>query len=415
MTFSRSTLEALEAAHGESFYLVDLDRFQQRYDELLAAFRMYYPKTELAYSYKANYLPRLCAMVNAANGYAEVISRMEYDLALRVGMPADRIVVNGSRKSLDDVRHALMHGSIVYLDSPYQVDFVETVAREDKARQFRVGLRVAMEEAGDRGTRFGFDIDNGEASQIFERLGGLCNVQVTGLHHHACTRTRSVRWYRHVARRLCDLSESLFPAQPPQFLDIGGGFFSVMPENFARQFGDALPTFHDYGEAVGGVLTERFSGTDKPTLLLEPGLAVVADAACFVARVLDRRCLHGRELALVAGSVYNVKPTRHDKVLPLTVIPNPGGRGHGTPTGIDIVGDTCMEDDLLYSGYRGEVGIGDYIVFGNVGAYTLVLKPPFIQECPAVLGYRSGIAPQGFELLKHREDPGDVFQTYVFD
>jgi hypothetical protein len=51
----------------------------------------------------------------------------------------------------------------------------------------------------------------------------------------------------------------------------------------------------------------------------------------------------------------------------------------------DIVGSSCMESDCLYRGYQGELKPGDYVVFDNVGAYTNVLRPPFINPAPPIL------------------------------
>ena len=54
----------------------------------------------------------------------------------------------------------------------------------------------------------------------------------------------------------------------------------------------------------------------------------------------------------------------------------------------------------------------DYVVFENVGAYTLVLKPPFIRPCPAVLAWDP--ESKAFEVIKRQEELSDVFTTYVF-
>ena len=69
-------LDAIEREHGDAFYLVDLEAFHTNFHGLRDAFRAYYRNTELAYSYKTNYLPRLCKLVNDWGGYAEVVSRM---------------------------------------------------------------------------------------------------------------------------------------------------------------------------------------------------------------------------------------------------------------------------------------------------------------------------------------------------
>jgi diaminopimelate decarboxylase len=51
----------------------------------------------------------------------------------------------------------------------------------------------------------------------------------------------------------------------------------------------------------------------------------------------------------------------------------------------DITGYTCMEDDVLYRKYAGPLKVGDYIVFSNVGAYSIVLRPPFIRLARPIL------------------------------
>ncbi|HEV8619517.1 MAG TPA: hypothetical protein VGQ79_00665, partial [Nitrospiraceae bacterium] len=79
---------------------------------------------------------------------------------------------------------------------------------------------------------------------------------------------------------------------------------------------------------------------------------------------------------------------------------------------LDIVGYTCMEHDVLFAGFEGTLAVGDYVVFDNVGAYTNVLRPPFIRECPAMLGWSSKMGV--FELLKRKQVFDDVFSTYAF-
>jgi diaminopimelate decarboxylase len=146
-------------------------------------------------------------------------------------------------------------------------------------------------------------------------------------------------------------------------------------------------------------------------LILEPGIAITADVMRFVAKVIDIKKVGSRTVALVSGSIYNIKPTLNDKNLPLIVMSNnPKSEIRNEP--VDLVGYTCMESDRLYSAYEGPLSVGDYVIFSNVGAYTVVLKPPFIHPCPVILAYD----PDSKELsvIKHRETFSDVFSTYEF-
>ena len=52
---------------------------------------------------------------------------------------------------------------------------------------------------------------------------------------------------------------------------------------------------------------------------------------------------------------------------------------------------------------------GDFVVFENVGAYTVVMKPPFIQPAPAILVHDGS---SSFGVAKRAERWEDLFATY---
>jgi diaminopimelate decarboxylase len=128
----------------------------------------------------------------------------------------------------------------------------------------------------------------------------------------------------------------------------------------------------------------------------------------FVARVVAIKTVRGHRFALVAGSVHNVKPTGHGKDMPMAVVRRDGAIGPAGPT--DVVGYTCMEHDVLTSGVVSGIDVGDFVVYRNVGAYTIVMQPPFIQPAPPILSLD---APNGaVGVFRRRETMDDVFATY---
>ena len=88
----------LAETYGDSFYLVDVEKFRENFSKLLNTFKHYYPKTKIAYSYKTNYLPNLCIAVDQLDGYAEVVFSMEMNLARRLGILDKNIFFNGPIK-----------------------------------------------------------------------------------------------------------------------------------------------------------------------------------------------------------------------------------------------------------------------------------------------------------------------------
>ena len=87
-----------------------------------------------------------------------------------------------------------------------------------------------------------------------------------------------------------------------------------------------------------------------------------------------------------------------------------GGEERDAVENCDIVGFTCIEGDVLQKDYSGELGISDYIVIGNCGSYSLVMKPPFILPNFPVLD----ISGDEVEIIKRAETFDDLFNTFKF-
>jgi diaminopimelate decarboxylase len=401
-------LNAIEREHGDAFYLVDLDAFRENFYGLRDAFREQYRNTELAYSYKTNYLPRLCRLVNDWGGYAEVVSRMEYEMARSAGVDPRRIIVNGPYKTGDDLQNALRAGALVNVDAPYQVDLMEGLRGFDVP--VRVGVRCNFDVGDQRTSRFGFDAEEAVLSRVVQRLRALRNVDVVGLHFHYPLPGRRPSGYADIARRMIELAGMLFQDRKPQVIDIGGGYFSKMPPEMAEQFGGSIPSHADYATAVGPVFAKAFPGGETQ-LVLEPGVGVVATVGTLITRVLDVQSIRGAWYAQVSSSIQAVRPTMAKVNLPLRVIRGPGPRARGADGPVDVVGYTCMEIDVLHRGLREDISPGDYLAFGNCGAYTNVQKMPFIRAAPAMLT----VDAQGraAEVLRRAETTEDVLATYA--
>jgi diaminopimelate decarboxylase len=77
---------------------------------------------------------------------------------------------------------------------------------------------------------------------------------------------------------------------------------------------------------------------------------------------------------------------------------------------LDFGGFTCIESDYLYRHFTGDLAKGDMVVFGNVGSYSIVLKPPFILPNFPVIDISEG----DVEIIKRGETFDDLFHTFAF-
>ncbi len=412
MQLSFDRLQQLEKEYGESFFLLDICQFRSNYVEFLQSFREIYSDTNLGYSYKTNYIPQLCKTVHNLGGYAEVVSQMEYDLAIALGVPPTKIIFNGPLKHPDDLKSAILAGSMVNLDSIEEVEIVEALAQELPQQKIAVGLRCNFDIGDGRISRFGFDVEAGELDRVFVKFDQLANCAVSGLHCHISTANRSIESYQIRTQKIIETSDLYFPDCPPKFLDIGGGFFGKMTDDLQNQFDCYIPNYQEYAQAIATQLATRFpDSSSRPELIIEPGVAIVSDVLNFVAKIVGLKTVKSKNIALVVGSCHNVKPTMNDKNLSLKIYRGIENSNRKIVGSINIVGYTCMENDYLYRDYQGEISSGDYAVFTNMGAYTIVFKPPFIRPNPPIISYDSDL--DQCTLVRRRETTKDLFSTYI--
>jgi diaminopimelate decarboxylase len=207
-------------------------------------------------------------------------------------------------------------------------------------------------------------------------------VTVNALHVHASAARQPASYTRRI-ERLIALVRELWPqGRAPEYLDIGGGFCGAMPEALARQLGSSPPSPDEYAGAIVPAMIRQWPA-GGPWLILEPGMALAADAMRFAARVGATKTIAGVRHAIVTASVHTLKPTLHRMDMPFEVVRADGTSPEDGPTVVS--GWTCMEDDVLSRGCPLKLERGDWLVFANCGAYTFVLNPRFIRGTPAVL------------------------------
>jgi len=409
MSLNNKVLENMSESFGDAFYLLDSSKFSNNFEEFLSEFTTIYPKTNIGYSYKTNYTPKLCKLVNDKGGYAEVVSEMEYDLAIKIGVNPKMIIVNGPYKTKKALEKFVLGESIVNLDSYVEVEFLKEIAQRHSPRQLRVGFRCNFEINDESISRFGFDIENDNFTRMFFQLSNIDNITIDGIHCHFPN--RDLQSYDYRTDKILELAKKLFTA-PPKYIDIGGGFFGKMKESLKAQF--STPTV-EYGAYASLIATkfktayQDYSGDEKPMLLLEPGSAIVADTMYFVSKVIDVKEVRGESIATSSGSKFNMGLLTSTINMPMDVYSS--NRAQPQYEEIDIVGFTCIESDCLYKGYSGRIGVGDYLVFSNVGSYSIVFKPQFIMPNVPVIEYRETIGD--YKVIKRQETMEDVFSTFI--
>lgn len=400
-------LNSLSEAYGDAFYLLESTSFEENYKELTAAFKAYYPKFNIAYSYKTNYTPKIVQIVNRLGGYAEVVSEMEMEIALRSGVPASRIVWNGPIKNQNKVKELLLTGGMVNIDSVYEIENIRAIAENHPDHMLNLGVRCNYDVGDGVVSRFGFDVDGQDFDTVLRFIADTLNLRLVNLQAHFAK--RSPEFWTARAEGMLKTYDKVVQKYGlrPKHLDIGGGIFGKMPDSLREQLKIGKITYDDYAKQAAKLFAVHFKGNpDAPYLFIEPGSAVAGDCMRFVSKVKTIKEIRGKTFATVIGSQKNISMSGINP--PMEIVA--GGKPQKQYNNLDIVGFTCIEGDVLQKNYCGNLAVGDYIVIGNCGSYSLVMKPPFILPNFAVLD----INGENVEVIKRAETFDDLFHTFKF-
>ena len=400
LKMKKRVIEQLRKKYGDAFYLLDSKQFRQNYEELKNAFKAVYPKFNIAYSYKTNYTPKLCKIVDELGGYAEVVSEMEMELALLIGVKPENIIWNGPVKNPKELEKFLLLGGVVNIDSLDDLALIKLVISNNLERVFRLGIRVNYDVNDGVISRFGFDVDSNDFKECLKYVTTTSNVKFINFQCHFAK--RNVEYWPARAKGMVELLDKV--GIIPERIDLGGGIFGKMPDSLRAQFNSKIPGYDAYAQACT-VFANRF-GNNGPELIIEPGSALVGDCMKFVGTIKTIKCVRGKWFASVLGSQKNISMSG---VNPPIEIVNMGGETKEYQD-IDLVGFTCIEGDVLYKNYCGKLAKEDTVVISNCGSYSLVMKPPFILPNFPVLDISEGKV----EVIKNKETFDDLFHTFNY-
>ena len=409
-------LNGLRVEYDTPFYLMFPSRYRHNIRNFLAAFsRAGLAKVVAGYSFKTNYVPALCQIAKDEGCFAEVVSEMELDLALKLGF--SHIIFNGPIKRDAALVKAIANHAIINLDAEYEVDFLCNYRAQHPDVPLQVGLRLNVHlhdreghstvQCGLRHGRFGFPHDIlGKCIERLRRAG----IRICCVHGHTSSSDRAVLNYRIITEYMLSVCQE-FALSDIRYFDIGGGFFGAAPLGLDLS---TKPTYDDYARMVADTVASNdwFKQTD-PYVVIEPGSSVVSNVFDYCTSVFQLKNIGLKRFAMVDGTVFDVKPTMHSSNLPFSVYAMTAldkDEGHPANTTFDVVGSTCMEKDIILKDVNlPELKKGDILYIRGVGAYTVSLSPTFINFLPPIFS----IEDDKVTMVRKRQSLDDVLNIYT--
>jgi diaminopimelate decarboxylase len=422
LTVDGVDMRELIDAYGTPLHVVNERLLLESYETFVSSFRAVYANTVLGTSYKTNPVPGVLATLHAAGSYAEVISDFELWLALELGVPPAKIILNGPGKTPAALALAVERGiGIVNIDNAGEIDRLGNLARRRGARQ-RLGVRVITSVGWS--SQFGLSIHDGAAEAAFVEMQRYPELLPSGLHLHLGTGIKNIATYVRAVEEVLQFSDLLFAKHGIvlDHFDLGGGFgvptvrtmtdwdVRMLALGYPARLADleGAPAPADYALALAPSLRQiaarhraRRPGQPEPLVILEPGRAITSAGQTLLLSVLAKKTHADKTFLIMDGGKNVTMPLAWETHQIFAANKMRAGAACKT----DIFGPLCHPGDVLAKNVVLPImGPGDVLAIMDAGAYFVPNQMNFSNPRPAIAMVRDS----AHTLIRRRESFEDI-------
>jgi diaminopimelate decarboxylase len=377
----------LAKRHGTPVYIYGRERIQANVLRLKAAFAGATRPARFCYAMKANSHAGILRTLRAAGAWIDAVSPVEVKAAMAAGFPASKIIFTGTSLSERDLKAAFaIEGLVVNIDAYEQIELMARVReRWFKRRTIPVSIRwnpgvgrgfnpkaVTAGERNSDGTPIKFGVEESKVLPAF-RAAAAAGFTPVGLHQHLGS-----GWvaedYPAVAeaagRMAAKAAEVEAAGYALSFVDFGGGFgprYSQSQHMFPLE---------RYAKRIDQAV--RSAGIRAPSLLIEPGKFLVADAGALLLGVSYVKRSYGNVFACVDGGTFNTVPRPAIYASASHHILNASRLSAGSSVPVTVAGNLCETGDVFGKDVlMAEPRAGDTLAVLCAGAYSRSMASNF--------------------------------------
>ena len=420
LTVGGISVRELSERFGTPLHILHEEELLATFDEFLGSFKAVYPEVILATSYKTNPVPYVLKTLHAAGSHAEVISHFELWLALKLGVPGEKIILNGPGKGDEALRLAVQQRvKLINIDGPGEIAKIAAIARQHGVRQ-HVGLRVTTSVGWS--SQFGLSIASDAAESAFLQILKNPELIPVGLHLHLGTGIRSIDTYTQAVQELIDFAKKLKSSHgiDIQHFDLGGGFgvptvrgkddwdvrMTTLGYPPREALPETIPTPAVFARALApqfAELTElKSSSGSLPTVVLEPGRAITSSAQTLLLSVIGTKDGPGGKKFLIADGGKNITLPLEWETHRIFAASRLGTEASQV---YDVFGPLCHPGDIIVKNQPfPELEEGDLLAIMDAGAYFIPNQMNFSNPRPPVVCVRS----DGCHVVRERETFEDI-------
>jgi diaminopimelate decarboxylase len=397
---------------GTPLYVYDVALIRERARGFKKAFEEQNVKAQVAYASKAFSTVAMVQLAEEEGLSLDVVSGGELYTAIAAGFNPAKIHFHGNNKSREELEMAIDHqiGCIV-VDNFFEIELLKTICQEKNAKvnillRVTPGIEAHTHDyilTGQEDSKFGFDLQNGQAEKALKIVLKENQFNVLGLHCHIGSQIFETTGFLLAAQKIVSKlaewrDQFSFEAE---VLNLGGGFGI----RYTKEDEPIQPS-----QYVSEIIKEVKSLTNQlslkmPEIWIEPGRSLVGDAGITLYKTGSSKEVPGvrKYLAVDGGMSDNIRPSLYQAKYEAILANRPLAPVNET---VSIAGKCCESGDMLiWDLPLPEPGNDDILAVFCTGAYGYSMANNYNRiPRPAVVFAENGQAT----LVVKRETYEDI-------
>lgn len=388
----------LAQKYGTPLYLMDETRIRENCRMYLRAFRRHFGENaQPLYASKAASFKRMYEIMRSEGMGVDVVSAGEIHTAALAGFPMEQAYFHGNNKTDAEIQYAIEQGVGYFVaDNHEELDAINRIAGA-LGKQQRVLLRLTpgidphtyeAVATGKVDSKFGAAIETGQAEALFQYARTLPNVTLVGFHCHVGSQVFDEDVFERAGQIMLEFVALLRNRYgfATQQLDLGGGYGvryceSDKQVDIEQRIGEVASSLKASAAALGIPL---------PTILMEPGRSIVADAGMTLYTVGTVKRIPGYKnyVSVDGGMTDNPRYALYGSAYTVYAA---GRMDEPAVLHCDVVGRCCESGDIIQPKVAlPDVRRGDLLAVCTTGAYNYSMasnynrmaRPPVVMLTP---------------------------------
>ncbi|WP_409270525.1 diaminopimelate decarboxylase [Neobacillus sp. SCS-31] len=409
-------VDAIELAnqYGTPLYVYDVALIRERARGFKREFEKQGVKAQVAYASKAFSTIAMIQLAAEEGLSLDVVSGGELYTAQVAGFPIEKIHFHGNNKSREELEMAIDLGiGCIVVDNFHELSMLQDICVQRNAKA-KILLRVTPGiEAhthdyiltGQEDSKFGFDLNNGEAELALKAALEDSCFDLLGVHCHIGSQIFETTGFILAARKIVEKLAAWRDAYSfkTRVLNLGGGFGIRYTDEDSP-----LPPSAYVSEIISEVKRLAASNLmEMPEIWIEPGRSLVGDAGITLYRTGSSKEVPGvrKYLAVDGGMSDNIRPALYQAKYEAVLASRPLAEPNET---VSIAGKCCESGDMLiWDLPLPESGQEEILAVFCTGAYGYSMANNYNRiPRPAVVFVENGEA----SLVVKRETYEDLLQ-----